>query len=36
MLKLEQRLKKDELKNNYFKLMGKLFEDGYTVELDPA
>ena len=35
MVKLDNRfLKNPELKNNYFKFMGKLFEDGHAIELD--
>ena len=34
MLKLEQRFKgNEELKQNYFNFMGKLFDDGHAVEV---
>ena len=35
MLKLEQRFKgKEELKQNYFNFMGKLFDDGHAVKVN--
>ena len=35
MVKLDNRFKKNaELKENYFKFMGKLFEDGHAIELE--
>ena len=35
MIKLDNRFRKNvELKENYFKFMGKLFEDGHAIELE--
>ena len=36
MLKLEQRLKKNDLRSNYLKFMGDLFSNGHAVAVDPS